>query len=56
MWTHKVKTTNKFVSHVNILRYHAKEIKHGTQGKGNFLPCVFQIKMVTNAKKIFLNG
>lgn len=32
MWTHEVKTTNKFVSHVNILRYQAKEIKHGTQG------------------------
>lgn len=56
MWSHIVKTTNKFVSHINILRYHAKEIKHGTQGKGNFLPCVFQIKMVTNTKKKFLNG
>ena len=56
MWTHKVMTTDKFISHANILKYHAKEIKHGTQGKSNFLPCVFQIKTVTNAKKILLSG
>lgn len=41
---------------VDILKYHAKDITHGTQGKSNFLPCVFQMKIVTNAKKILLNG
>ena len=53
MQTHKVMTTDKFVSHVYLLKHHAKKMKHETQGKGNFPQCVFQIKIVTKLKRYF---
>lgn len=48
MCTHKVMNTDKFIFHVNTLKY------HGTQGKGNFPQCIFATKILTHAEEKYL--